>query len=72
MIDLLQITPDEERHMKTLISTRVKRERDYRSRREARGYQARRAESAERIVKLHREGLSSRALLPRMDAINQL
>ena len=62
LIDLLRITPDEERHMKTLISTREKRERDYRSRREARGYQARRSERAERIVTLHRAGLSSRAI----------
>ena len=29
LIDQLRITPDEERHMKTLISTREKRERDF-------------------------------------------
>ena len=39
LIDLLQITPDEERHMKVLISTREKYRRNNERRIEARGYQ---------------------------------
>ena len=54
--------PDEERHMKTLISTHEKRERDFRSRREARGFEARRVDRAKKIVELHRAGLSLRQI----------
>ena len=66
LIEQLRITPDEERHMKTLISKAEKyrrwndRRRD--PRREARGFQARRVERAKKIVELHRAGLSSRTI----------
>ena len=62
LIEQLEITPDEERHMKTLISKREKRERDFRSRREARGFAARRAGRAKKIVELRRAGLSLRQI----------
>ena len=62
LIEQLEITPDEERHMKTLISKREKRERDFRSRREARGFAARRADRAKKIVELRRAGLSLRQI----------
>ena len=62
LIEQLRITPDEERHMKTLISKREKRERDFRSRREARGFAARRADRAKKIVELRRAGLSLRQI----------
>ena len=62
LIEQLEITPDEERHMKTLISKREKRERDFRSRRAARGYQSKRVERAKKIVELHRAGLSLRQI----------
>ena len=66
LIDQLLITPDEERHMKTLISKAEKyrrwndRRRD--PRREARGFEARRVERAKKIVELHRAGLSLRQI----------
>ena len=62
LIEQLEITPEEERHMKTLISTTEKYRRKNERRNEARGYQVRRAERAERIVKLRRAGLSQRAI----------
>ena len=62
LIEQLEITPDEERHMKTLISTTEKYRRKNERRNAARGYQVRRSERAERIVKLHRAGLSTRAI----------
>ena len=62
LIDLLQITPDEERHMKVLISTREKYRRNNERRIEARGYQSKRVERAEKIVKLRRLGLSLRQI----------
>ena len=62
LIEQLEITPDEERHMKTLISKREKRERDFRSRRAARGYQSKRVDRAKKIVELHRAGLSLRQI----------
>ena len=66
LIEQLEITPDEERHMKTLISTREKydrkNERRRAPRREARGFEARRVERAKKIVELHRAGLSLRQI----------
>ena len=62
LIDQLRITPDEERHMKTLISTREKYERKNEHRNKARGYQSKRVERATKIVELHRAGLSLRQI----------
>ena len=62
LIEQLRITPDEERHMKTLISRREKDRRWNERRNEARGYQSKRVERAKKIVELHRAGLSSRAI----------
>ena len=57
-----EITPEEERHMKTLISTTEKYWRNNARRREARGCQSKRVERAKKIVKLHRAGLSLRQI----------
>ena len=62
LIDQLRITPDEERHMKTLISTREKRERDFRNRRETRGFETRRVDRTRKIVELRRLGMSLRQI----------
>ena len=62
LIDLLEITPEEERHMKTLISRREKDRRWNERRNEARGYQSKRVDRAEKIVKLRRLGLSLRQI----------
>ena len=62
LIEQLEITPDEERHMKTLISTTEKYRRKNERRNEARGYQARRVESVRRMVELRRRGWSNRAI----------
>ena len=62
LIDQLRITPDEERHMKTLISRREKDRRWNERRNEARGYQSKRVERAKKIVELHRAGLSLRQI----------
>ena len=62
LIEQLEITPDEERHMKTLISTTEKYRRNNDRRREARGYQARRVESVRRMVELRQRGWSTRAI----------
>ena len=62
LIEQLEITPDEERHMKTLISTTEKYRRNNDRRREARGHQSKRVERAKKIVELHRAGLSLRQI----------
>ena len=62
LIDQLRITPEEERHMKTLISRREKDRRWNDRRNEARGYQSKRVERAKKIVELHRAGLSLRQI----------
>ena len=62
LIDQLEITPDEERHMKTLISRREKDRRWNERRIEARGHQSRRVERARKIVELRRLGLSVRQI----------
>ena len=66
LIEQLEITPDEERHMKTLISKAEKyrrwNDRRRAPRREARGFAARRVERAKKIIELHRAGLSQRAI----------
>ena len=62
LIEQLEITPDEERHMKTLISRREKDRRWNERRNEARGYQSKRVERAKKIVELHRAGLSLRQI----------
>ena len=62
LIEQLEITPDEERHMKTLISTTEKYRRKNERRNEARGYQSKRVERAKKIVKLRRLGLSLRQI----------
>ena len=62
LIEQLEITPDEERHMKTLISTTEKYRRNNDRRCEARGYQSKRVERAKKIVKLRRLGLSLRQI----------
>ena len=62
LIDLLQITPDEERHMKVLISTTEKYRRRNERRNAARGYQSKRVERAKKIVELRRLGLSLRQI----------
>ena len=62
LIDQLRITPDEERHMKTLISRREKDRRWNERRNEVRGYQSKRVERAKKIVELHRAGLSLRQI----------
>ena len=62
LIEQLEITPDEERHMKTLISTTEKYRRNNDRRREARGYQSKRVDRARKIVELRRLGLSTRQI----------
>ena len=62
LIEQLEITPDEERHMKTLISTTEKYRRKNERRNEARGYQSKRVDRAKKIVELHRAGLSLRQI----------
>ena len=62
LIEQLEITPEEERHMKTLISTTEKYRRNNERRREARGHQSKRVERAKKIVELHRAGLSLRQI----------
>ena len=62
LIEQLEITPDEERHMKTLISTTEKYRRRNEKDREARGFEARRVDRAKKIVELHRAGLSLRQI----------
>ena len=62
LIEQLEITPDEERHMKTLISTTEKYRRKNERRNAARGYQSKRVERAKKIVELHRAGLSLRQI----------
>ena len=62
LIEQLEITPDEERHMKTLISTTEKYRRKNERRNAARGYQSKRVERAKKIVELHRAGLSTRQI----------
>ena len=62
LIDQLRITPDEERHMKTLISRREKDRRWNERRNEARGYQSKRVDRAKKIVELRRLGLSTRQI----------
>ena len=62
LIEQLGITPEEERHMKTLISTKEKYRRNNERRNEARGYQARRLQRSQKIVDLHRAGLSLRQI----------
>ena len=62
LIDQLRITPDEERHMKTLISTTEKYRRRNEKDRAARGFQARRVETVRRMVELKRRGWSTRAI----------
>ena len=62
LIEQLKITPEEERHMKTLISTTEKYRRNNDRRREARGYQSKRVERAKKIVELHLAGLSLRQI----------
>ena len=62
LIEQLEITPDEERHMKTLISTREKYDRKNERRNEARGYQSKRVVMAEKAVQLKRRGRSMREI----------
>ena len=62
LIEQLKITPEEERHMKTLISTTEKYRRKNERRNEARGYQSKRVERAKKIVELRRLGLSLRQI----------
>ena len=62
LIEQLEITPDEERHMKTLISTTEKYRRRNEKDRAARGHQSKRVERAKKIVDLHRAGLSLRQI----------
>ena len=62
LIEQLEITPDEERHMKTLISTTEKYRRRNEKDREARGFAARRVDRAKKIVELYRAGLSLRQI----------
>ena len=62
LIEQLQITPDEERHMKTLISTPEKYRRRNELRNKARGFQVSRLERSKKIVLLHRAGLSLRRI----------
>ena len=62
LIDLLEITPEEERHMKTLISRREKDRRWNERRNEARGYQSKRVDRVKKIVELRRLGLSTRQI----------
>ena len=61
-IEKLCITPDEERHMQTLISITEKYRRRNERRSEARGYEARRVARFERMIKLRLLGLSTRAI----------
>ena len=53
---------DEERHMKTLISTTEKYRRNADRRRAARGYQSKRVDRAKKILGLQRAGLSLRQI----------
>ena len=62
LIEQLEITPEEERHMKTLISTTEKYRRRNEKDREVRGFEARRVDRAKKIVELHRAGLSLRQI----------
>ena len=62
LIEQLEITPEEERHMKTLISTTEKYRRRNEKDRAARGFQARRVETVRRMVELKRRGWSTRAI----------
>ena len=62
LIEQLEITPDEERHMRTLISTSEKYRRNKERRSEARGFQVSRLERSKKIVLLHRAGLSLRRI----------
>ena len=62
LIEQLEITPAEEHHMKTLISTTEKYRRRNEKDREARGFEARRVDRAKKIVELHRAGLSLRQI----------
>ena len=62
LIDQLSITPDEERHMKTLISTAEKYRRRNQKDRTARGHQSKRVERARKIVELRRAGMSLRQI----------
>ena len=62
LVDQLRITPEEERHMTTLISRGEKNRRRNESDRAARGHQSRRVERARKIVELHRSGMSLRQI----------
>ena len=62
LIDQLRITPDEERHMKTLISTTEKYRRKNERRNAARGYQSKRVDRTRKIVELRRLGMSTRQI----------
>ena len=62
LIEQLEITPEEERHMKTLISTTEKYRRRNEKDRAARGFQVRRVETVRRMVELKRRGWSTRAI----------
>ena len=62
LIEQLEITPEEEHHMKTLISRREKDRRWNERRNEARGYQSKRVDRAKKIVELHWAGLSLRQI----------
>ena len=62
LIEQLEITPEEERHMKMLISTTEKYRRRNEKDRAARGYQSKRVERAKKIVELRRSGLSLRQI----------
>ena len=62
LIEQLAITPEEERHMKTLISTTEKYRRRNEKDRAARGYQSKRVERAKKIVELRRLGMSLRQI----------
>ena len=62
LIEQLEITPEEERHMKTLISTTEKYRRRNEKDRAARGYQSKRVERVRRMLELRRRGWSNRAI----------
>ena len=62
LVDQLRITPEEERHMKTLISTTEKYRRRNEKDRAARGHQSKRVERTRKIADLHRLGMSTRQI----------
>ena len=62
LIEQLEMTLDEEHHMKTLRSTTEKYRCNADRRRAARGYQSKRVDRAKKISELQRAGLSLRQI----------